>query len=603
MEGDSNQLKSSIHTDLQTELLVPNHHDRKGGMRTMPFIIGTSNSPFLFLTYNYDSSFDFTFVFVIGTVNEAFERLANYGLMPNMIFYLMEVYNMEVVSGTSILSIWSALSNGLSIFGAFISDSYLGRFRVIAIGSFSALLVSQNHPGMIFLWLTSVVPQLTPSCDGPDTSCNPPSLIHLVFLYTCFILLSIGSGCIRPCSIAFGADQLKHHPSLSNERVIERYFNWYYASVSISTIIALTAMVYIQEQLGWQVGFAIAVLIMLCSALMFVLGSSLYVKVKASESLFTGLVQVLVVAFNNRRIHLLPDDCYNHSEETDQVELTDNLRFLNKACVLRDLNPNSSKLDPWSVSTIEKVESLKSLIRVLPLWSTGILIFTTMSQTFPTLQAKTMNRHVTSWFEVPAASFNIFMIMTLTIWIAFYDFVLAPFLVKYTHQPRGLHPKTRMGIGLVIAIVAMIVSAIVEIIRRNKAGLNTTVDMSAMWLVPQYALFGLAEAFNSIGQMEFYYSELSKSMSSIAISLFMVSNAISGLVGSLLVNVVDALTTKGGNISWLSSDINEGHLDYYYWLLSFLNLLNFLYYLVCCRVHWSSSSSDSRLREGSDFRH
>ncbi|KAJ0927600.1 putative proton-dependent oligopeptide transporter family, MFS transporter superfamily [Helianthus annuus] len=543
MEGDSNQLKSSIHTDLQTELLVPNHHDRKGGMRTMPFII----------------------------VNEAFERLANYGLMPNMIFYLMEVYNMEVVSGTSILSIWSALSNGLSIFGAFISDSYLGRFRVIAIGSFSALL------GMIFLWLTSVVPQLTPSCDGPDTSCNPPSLIHLVFLYTCFILLSIGSGCIRPCSIAFGADQLKHHPSLSNERVIERYFNWYYASVSISTIIALTAMVYIQEQLGWQVGFAIAVLIMLCSALMFVLGSSLYVKVKASESLFTGLVQVLVVAFNNRRIHLLPDDCYNHSEETDQVELTDNLRFLNKACVLRDLNPNSSKLDPWSVSTIEK--------------------------TFPTLQAKTMNRHVTSWFEVPAASFNIFMIMTLTIWIAFYDFVLAPFLVKYTHQPRGLHPKTRMGIGLVIAIVAMIVSAIVEIIRRNKAGLNTTVDMSAMWLVPQYALFGLAEAFNSIGQMEFYYSELSKSMSSIAISLFMVSNAISGLVGSLLVNVVDALTTKGGNISWLSSDINEGHLDYYYWLLSFLNLLNFLYYLVCCRVHWSSSSSDSRLREGSDFRH
>ncbi|KAM0071421.1 putative proton-dependent oligopeptide transporter family, MFS transporter superfamily [Helianthus debilis subsp. tardiflorus] len=570
MEGDSNQLKSSIHTDLQTELLVHNHHDRKGGMRTMPFII----------------------------VNEAFERLANYGLMPNMIFYLMEAYNMEVVSGTSILSIWSALSNGLSIFGAFISDSYLGRFRVIAIGSFSALL------GMIFLWLTSVVPQLTPTCDGPDTSCNPPSLTHLVFLYTCFILLSIGSGCIRPCSIAFGADQLKHHPSLSNERVIERYFNWYYASVSISTIIALTAMVYIQEQLGWQVGFAIAVLIMLCSALMFVLGSSLYVKVKASESLFTGLVQVLVVAFKNRRIGLLPNDCYNHSEETDpKFELSDNLRFLNKACVLRDLNLNSSKLDPWSVSTIEKVESVKSLIRVLPLWSTGILIFTTMSQTFPTLQAKTMNRHITSWFEVPAASFNIFMIMTLTIWIAFYDCVLAPFLLKCTHQPRGLHPKTRMGIGLVIAIVAMIVSAIVEIIRRNKAGPNTTVDMSAMWLVPQYALFGLAEAFNSIGQMEFYYSELSKSMSSIAISLFMVSNAISGLVGSLLVNVVDALTTKGGNISWLSSDINEGHLDYYYWLLGFLNLLNFCYYLVCCRVHRSSSSPESRLREGSDFRH
>ncbi|KAJ0508289.1 putative proton-dependent oligopeptide transporter family [Helianthus annuus] len=62
----------------------------------------------------------------------------------------MEVYQMEVVSGTSILSIWSALSNGLCIFGAFISDSYLGRFRVIATGSFSALLVCQNHPILLF---------------------------------------------------------------------------------------------------------------------------------------------------------------------------------------------------------------------------------------------------------------------------------------------------------------------------------------------------------------------------------------------------------------------------------------------------------------------
>ncbi|KAI3800828.1 hypothetical protein L1987_28925 [Smallanthus sonchifolius] len=111
----------------------------------------------------------------------------------------------------------------------------------------------------------------------------------------------------------------------------------------------------------------------------------------------------------------------------------------------------------------------------------------------------------------------------------------------------------------------MIVSAIVETVRRDLANKNMAVEMSALWLIPQYALLGLAEAFNAIGQMEFYYSELSKSMSSVAIAMFMVSMAISGLVGSLLINVVDSVTTKGGNISWLSSDINEGHVDYYYW--------------------------------------
>ncbi|XP_076918085.1 protein NRT1/ PTR FAMILY 1.2-like [Bidens hawaiensis] len=556
MEGDSNEEKSNIDTELQTELLVHNHHDHKGGMITMPFII----------------------------VNEAFERVASYGLMPNMIFYLMEVYQMELVTGTSILSIWSALSNGLSILGAFISDSYFGRFPVIAIGSLSTLI------GMTFLWLTSVFPQLTPSsCHEPDSGCNSPTPIQLTFLFSCFVLMSVGSGCIRPCSMAFGADQLKHHPTLNNQRLIDSYFNWYYASVAISTIVAITAMVYIQEQLGWQVGFAVAALIMLCSSLMFLLGTSLYVKVKASESLFSGLIQVLVVAFKNRRICLLPDDCYNHSKQMHQVELTNSLRFLNKACVVKDLNLDSLRLDPWSVSTVENVESLKSVIRILPLWSTGILIFTTISQGFPTLQAQKMNRYVTPWFEIPAASFTLFMVLTLTIWIMFYDCILVPFLVKYTHRPCGFHPKTRMGIGLVISVVAMIVSAIVETIRRD-----STTDMSAIWLVPQYALLGLAEAFNAIGQLEFYYSELPKSMSSIAIAMFSVSNAISGLVGSLLINVVDAYTARGDNASWLSSDINEGHLDYYYWLLCILNLLNLFYYLICCRVH-RSSLTESRL--------
>ncbi|KAI3826083.1 hypothetical protein L1987_00125 [Smallanthus sonchifolius] len=116
MEEHLNEEKSSMDTDLQTTLLLDhNHHDQKGGMKTMPFIIG----------------------------NESFEKVASYGLQPNMILYLTEVYHMEVVAGSTIIYIWTALSNGLSIFGAFISDSYLGLFRVIATGSFMTLLVSQ----------------------------------------------------------------------------------------------------------------------------------------------------------------------------------------------------------------------------------------------------------------------------------------------------------------------------------------------------------------------------------------------------------------------------------------------------------------------------
>ncbi|KAF5823876.1 putative proton-dependent oligopeptide transporter family, major facilitator superfamily [Helianthus annuus] len=565
MEGDLKEEKPSIHADLQTHLLNDNNnHVQKGGLRTMPFII----------------------------VNEAFEKVASSGVMANMIFYLMEVYHMEAVTGTSVIYIWSALSDGLSIFGAFVSDSYFGRFRVIAFGSLSSLV------GVSLLWLTSIVPQLTPS----SASSCPPTPAQLGFLLASFSLISIGSGCIRPCSIVFGADQLKHYNS---QRLIDSYFNWYYASSTISYIIASTVVVYIQDLFGWRVGFAVPVLVMLCSALMFLLGSSLYVKVEVKKSPFSGLIQVLAVAFKNRKIRLLPGDCYNHSNEMDRVELTDNLRFLNKACVVRDVNIGSIGSNPCGVPTVEKVESLKTLIRIIPIWSSGILLFTITVQNFPTLQAKKMNRNITSWFEIPAASFILFELLTITIWIPFYDCILDKLLAKYTNEPRGLNLKTRMGIGLILSVITMVVSAIVETIRRDLANQNTPFNMSAMWLVPQYVLLGLSVAFNDIGQIEFYYSELPKSMASFSIAVLKVSAASGSLVASLLTNIVDSVTGRGGNVSWLSSDIDEGHVDYYYWLLSFLSLLNFFYYLICCRVHRSFSSSECRLShavniEGSD---
>ena len=51
-------------------------------------------------------------------------------------------------------------------------------------------------------------------------------------------------------------------------------------------------------------------------------------------------------------------------------------------------------------------------------------------------------------------------------------------------------------------------------------------------------------------------------MSSNAVALFTVGLAAANLVGSLLVNIVNSATSKGGKESWLSSNLNKGHLDY-----------------------------------------
>lgn len=217
-----------------------------------------------------------------------------------------------------------------------------------------------------------------------------------------------------------------------------------------------------------------------------------------------------------------------------------------------------------------------------------------------------MDRHIFSNFEIPAGSLNVLLVLTLTIWLTFYDRILLPLLARCTGRRQGrlITPKVRIGIGLLIPCVARALSAVIESIRRRTAieeGLedqpDAVVSMSVAWLFIPIILFGLGEAFNSIGQLEFYYSQLSKSMSSIAIAFFTFGMAVASLIGSGLVDAVDSLTSKGGKESWLASNLNKGHLDYYYWLLTVLATINFVYYLVCCWAHGPSEDKEEHLLE------
>ncbi|KAJ0755916.1 putative proton-dependent oligopeptide transporter family, MFS transporter superfamily [Helianthus annuus] len=75
------------------------------------------------------------------TANESIEKVASFGLSPNMIKYLMFDYHMSYARGTNVVLIWTAATNFLPIVGAFLSDSYIGRFLTIFLGSIFSLMV------------------------------------------------------------------------------------------------------------------------------------------------------------------------------------------------------------------------------------------------------------------------------------------------------------------------------------------------------------------------------------------------------------------------------------------------------------------------------
>ncbi|KAG8055333.1 hypothetical protein GUJ93_ZPchr0001g31265 [Zizania palustris] len=458
-----------------------------------------------------------------------------------------------------------------------------------------------REQGMCLLCMTAILPadRRTPECVASRSECRLGPW-QLPLLFASFLLMSVGSGGIRPCALAFGADQLdRRDNSARNVRTLQTFFNWYYTVLGLSIVFASTVIVYIQQTKGWVIGFAVPVVLMLTALTLLLVGSPFYLKAEADKSVLVGLVQVLVASYRNRREPLPPEtadaSCFHNRAGSRPRIPTNRLRYLNRACVLgnpvKELNPDGSASDPWTLCTVQQVEDVKAAIRVLPIWSTGIMPGVIIGQQmFPVLQAKTMERRMGA-LEIPAASFGVFSILTLTVWVAVYDRALVRPLSRLTGHARGISLRQRMGIGLALFAVAMVVAARTESVRRAAAlaeGLQhygpksgRTVHMSAMRLVPQHCITGLAEALNLIGQIEFYYSEFPKTMSSIGVSLLALGMGFGGVLGSAIVEAINAATRRGGRDSWLSSDLNRGRYDYYYLVLAVMCVANVVYFVWC----------------------
>jgi peptide/histidine transporter 3/4 len=253
---------------------------------------------------------------------------------------------------------------------------------------------------------------------------------------------------------------------------------------------------------------------------------------------------------------------------------------------------DSGQPNPWRLSTVHRVEELKSIARMLPIWTAGIVLATAGSHngSFTIMQARTMERHITRSLEIPPATLSIFTTGTTLVSIILYDRVFVPLARRVTGRPSGVTYFQRMGIGLTIAIFGVGAAALVETRRRGVAadhGLLDTpkavVPMSVFWLVPQYAVHGVADAFASVGQMEFLYDQAPESMRSTAVALFWLCGSLGSYLSTVLVTVVQRATRgRGhGDGDWLQDNINRGRIDNYYWLITFIMVLNLGHYLCC----------------------
>nr|GMD80773.1 protein NRT1/ PTR FAMILY 6.1 [Ipomoea batatas] len=161
--------------------------------------------------------------------------------------------------------------------------------------------------GLTGITLCATLKVLVPNQDDCDQlalllgSCEPAKPWQMTYLYTALYVTGFGAAGIRPCVSSFGADQFDERDR-NYKQHLDRFFNFFYLSVTVGAIVAFTAIVYIQIQHGWGSAFGSLAAAMGLSNVVFFVGTPLYRHRLPGGSPLTRVAQVLVAAFRKRNV-------------------------------------------------------------------------------------------------------------------------------------------------------------------------------------------------------------------------------------------------------------------------------------------------------------
>ncbi|GFY93205.1 major facilitator superfamily protein [Actinidia rufa] len=279
-------------------------------------------------------------------VIEFSERMCYFRIATSLIIYLTSVIHQDLKTAAKNSNYWTGVATVMPQLGGFLADAYLGRFFTLLASSIVYLLnlvttsrdIARSHKYVDGTHLLSIGQSW--QVDGFDS-----------------------------------LDNVKTSPKLKALIKKMSFFNWWNFGVAFGILLGLTVIVYVQDHVSWAVADIVLTAVMAGSAVVFCAGRPFYLYRKPMGSPLTPMLHVLVAAIRKRHLAYPsnPAELYEVPKSKNNGRLlchTHKLKFLDKAAILEDKqsSSNEKQQSPWRPATVTKVEEMKLIVNMIPIW-------------------------------------------------------------------------------------------------------------------------------------------------------------------------------------------------------------------------------------------
>ncbi|ORY08312.1 PTR2-domain-containing protein [Basidiobolus meristosporus CBS 931.73] len=387
------------------------------------------------------------------------------------------------------------------LFGAVISDQYLGKFKTILI------FCSIYMIGWLILTLTAIPPSLAAGAGYPG---------YIVSL----IVIGLGTGGIKPLVSPMAADQYTQKNLevrvIKGERVVadpalntQHLYNWFYWAINVGSLVGGIITPQLESHIGFWLAYLVPTVMFAMAISVFYLGRGRYVKVPPSRE-STLLKAIKCFTYSRKR--------YSKAKVKPASILDAGLSTYEEASPETDSELASRTWDDQFIT------DLKQCLMACKIYIPITIYQVSYNQITSNLisQAADMNLppHITDDL------INNIDPIALIIFIPIMDTFVYPFLRRIRMNPR---PMARITLGFIFGALAMMSSALVqnEIYRRQDLGLPKV----SVWLqIPAYILIAISEIFASITAIEYSYTHAPDSLKGLVSAFSLLPNAAAALI-------------------------------------------------------------------------